>query len=654
MLYFIQLTPWSNLQHRHLKDHWGLLPTFDLDTPGNVEAWNKLRLYAALLRARALSLATDPNCLTLVLSIYCPLHRYLQSAQIKSSRYKQVSVLWCFFAVVLIAIVKIIEMVRVESQRVEAAECSKYFDSDAEQQCNQLDGCQWLPDPTAPINQTDSLTVLPSVVVTSDGNEYTCAESAGPADGLGTNRCQRIICEDILAVSNCTLKATNQWCSWNLGHQQCEREEQHFDTMSLFVVVETLIFGSGLIYTLWEGMKSNEIKKEAFPYVVRMKYSELLVRTSLATCALSFSCFDWLNIALFDTQLQSNAMSFVSERAYWEKHKRSWREAEVKLLAIVRKLKSVKNAATSSATAADEAHAIPGTTRNQQLQLLLTKSKDRAVEKLEEQGFYSFVSSDSRASDTDRSVQRTLAKQLQEARIVTGPDEAERYAADLVNEGCTTFELLKDLVRVNEVGSDAALGRDDQLSQSQSQWSPATPGIIESNADGSSVPVPELSAARYPFGSAPNRTFPNPAKVHFERLNNAQLDLGESHREAAISEDDDGVSETPSTDLVRLRSELAAARKELEEKNLALQHANVQIKAEAERDRCMRMLKVLADTLDEEYSEGGRAHWGSEDRRTKMWFINLNRPLLGKLILAIFGQVVVAGVGILLKYLGGD
>jgi hypothetical protein len=32
----------------------------------------------------------------------------------------------------------------------------------------------------------------------------------------------------------------------------------------------------------------------------------------------------------------------------------------------------------------------------------------------------------------------------------------------------------------------------------------------------------------------------------------------------------------------------------------------------------------------------------------------LNRPLLGKLILAIFGQVVVAGVGILLKYLGGD
>ena len=106
-----------------------------------------------------------------MLSIYCPLHRYLQSAQIKSSRYKQVSVLWCFFAVVLIAIVKIIEMVLVESQKVEAADCNQYFDSDAKQQCNQLDGCQW--NTTALMNQTDSLTVLPSLVVTSDGNEYT-------------------------------------------------------------------------------------------------------------------------------------------------------------------------------------------------------------------------------------------------------------------------------------------------------------------------------------------------------------------------------------------------------------------------------------------------------------------------------------------------
>ena len=234
-----------------------------------------------------------------MLSIYCPLHRYLQSAQIKSSRYKQVSVLWCFFAVVLIAIVKIIEMVLVESQKVEAADCNQYFDSDAKQQCNQLDGCQW--NTTALMNQTDSLTVLPSLVVTSDGNEYTCAER----DRHSGNRCQKIRCEDIRDESKCTLSSTRNWCSWNLGHQQCEREEQHFDTMSLFVVVQTLIFGSGLIYTLWEGMKSNEIKKEAFPYVIRMKYSELLVRTSLATCALSFSRNGWLNVALFDTHCRA-------------------------------------------------------------------------------------------------------------------------------------------------------------------------------------------------------------------------------------------------------------------------------------------------------------------------------------------------------------
>lgn len=32
------------------------------------------------------------------------------------------------------------------------------------------------------------------------------------------------------------------------------------------------------------------------------------------------------------------------------------------------------------------------------------------------------------------------------------------------------------------------------------------------------------------------------------------------------------------------------------------------------RERCIQMLTVLADTLDQEYLSGGRAHWGSEDR----------------------------------------
>ncbi|MDA8532005.1 hypothetical protein N9K45_00095 [bacterium] len=60
------------------------------------------------------------------------------------------------------------------------------------------------------------------------------------------------------------------------------------------------------------------------------------------------------------------------------------------------------------------------------------------------------------------------------------------------------------------------------------------------------------------------------------------------------------------------------------------------------------MLKVLAQMLDDEYSEGGRAHWGSEDRRTKMWFINLNRPLMVRIILVIVGQFFAAtGAGII-------
>eukprot|EP01043_Picozoa_sp_COSAG02_P023122 COSAG02_NODE_1225_length_13785_cov_12.911588_6_plen_1460_part_00 len=274
MLYFIQLTPWSNLQHHHIKDHWGLLPSFDLNTPGNVEAWNKLRLY-------------------------------LQSAQIKSSRFKQVSVLWCFCAVVLMAVVKIAEMVVVESRKVAATDCSKFFEgSNPGRECDSTIGCQWVgPNPAL-----------------SDQSRLSAPSLIAPF-GSNQNQCKQIDCEKINDESKCTLDASNQWCTWNFGHQQCERAEQHFDTMSLFVVVETLIFGLGLIYTLWQGMKSNEIKTEAFPYVVRMKYSELL----------------------------SNAMNFVSERAQWESHRQSWRTAEVELLSITKKLKSVQAVPTPAA-----------------------------------------------------------------------------------------------------------------------------------------------------------------------------------------------------------------------------------------------------------------------------------------------------------------
>ena len=71
-------------------------------------------------------------------------------------------------------------------------------------------------------------------------------------------------------------------------------------------------------------MLSNEIKREAFSYVIRMKYSELL----------------------------SSSMHFVTERSQWEKHKRSWRTAEVKLLALVKRLRKVS--AVSEADVADQ------------------------------------------------------------------------------------------------------------------------------------------------------------------------------------------------------------------------------------------------------------------------------------------------------------
>ena len=101
--------------------------------------------------------------------------------------------------------------------------------------------------------------------------------------------------------------------------------------------------------------------------------------------------------------------------------------------------------------------------------------------------------------------------------------------------------------------------------------------------------------------------------------------------------------ESDKLDLVAVREQLRAIQHELHE-------GQKRERAEADRARCAQMLKVLATTLEEEYSDGGRAHWGSEDRRTKMWFVNLSRPLLAKLILAIVGQVMVAVVGILFKY----
>ena len=65
MLYFIQITPWSTMRHvysetiggkvfvRRKHEHWGLLPTFDLDSAANIVAWNKLRLFLQTYELRS-------------------------------------------------------------------------------------------------------------------------------------------------------------------------------------------------------------------------------------------------------------------------------------------------------------------------------------------------------------------------------------------------------------------------------------------------------------------------------------------------------------------------------------------------------------------------------------------------------------------------
>jgi len=63
MLYFIQLTPWSTMKHvyrgqhsntvKQKHEHWGLLPTWDLDCTANIVAWNKLRIFLQAYEVRS-------------------------------------------------------------------------------------------------------------------------------------------------------------------------------------------------------------------------------------------------------------------------------------------------------------------------------------------------------------------------------------------------------------------------------------------------------------------------------------------------------------------------------------------------------------------------------------------------------------------------
>ena len=191
--------------------------------------------------------------------------------------------LWCFVAVVAMSVVKIIQMAVVQQQRAnnptDELHCNQFFDNKTKEEisCSKLPGCYWNAS-------------VPS----------------------GNTKCSMARCF-LLEYDECRSENLQHYCTWDGDDKECKDLAQRFDTMSLFVVLETLIMGFGLLATLWQGMLANEIKKEAFSYVIRMKYSELL----------------------------SNAMSFVSERAHWERHMHEWRIEEVKLLSIVRKLREL-------------------------------------------------------------------------------------------------------------------------------------------------------------------------------------------------------------------------------------------------------------------------------------------------------------------------
>jgi hypothetical protein len=68
-----------------------------------------------------------------------------------------------------------------------------------------------------------------------------------------------------------------------------------------------------------------------------------------------------------------------------------------------------------------------------------------------------------------------------------------------------------------------------------------------------------------------------------------------------------------------------------------------------ERNRCISMLTNLAQVLEHEYSTGGLAHWGSEDRRTKMYFVSLDRSLIYNIITVLLGQVCAGLIGTWIK-----
>ena len=89
-----------------------------------------------------------------------------------------------------------------------------------------------------------------------------------------------------------------------------------------------------------------------------------------------------------------------------------------------------------------------------------------------------------------------------------------------------------------------------------------------------------------------------------------------------------------------LQARLAQLTRELES-----QHS----RSHPSSSRCCR---VLGDTLEQEYAQHGGSHWGSEDRRTKMWFIALTRTRLYVFASLVALQIVVTLVKAIVEFKG--
>jgi hypothetical protein len=237
MLYFIQLTPWATFRPEKEAEHFGLLPRFALDCPRNIEAWNKLRLY-------------------------------LQSHDIVRSNYVQVSVGWCMFGVSFLVLYEIGRMTMVQMSKVDLCAVHAEFE-----ECNAYRGmCKW--------EETDAEMYGWTTV-----QELTNLTNTTHAETRHHGRCIPN-CEDITTFSECRARKSD--CHWD-DIRQCETISQRFDDASMFVLVDSVFFGLGLIATMWKGMLANEIKQRGFPYVLRMQQSALY----------------------------SKSMSFIGEQKWW-------------------------------------------------------------------------------------------------------------------------------------------------------------------------------------------------------------------------------------------------------------------------------------------------------------------------------------------------